>query len=1257
MACLLWGVCLWAGPVTAEQARQKAAKFLQGNSPSGARRKVPAKSAQLKIAATGRDDSYYIFNVADNDGFVIVSGEDATEEILGYSDGGSINPENMPCGMRALLDSYSEQIEYIKENGLSTSTTMLRKARQAFHLDQSQLARFGQESPYNDKCPTYWTGNAINLWDPLSTGCAATAMAQFMYAHKWPNAIFNTIKPYTSLTRNKDVPGFESGTAINWSNIEQRYNDGRDIKKIQKEEIANLMLMAGSSVRMDYGKDGTESEASIISVSYALKQYFGYSPSLSLIECENFNNSEEWTDIICNELQKGYPVLYRAQSEEGGSHFFLLEGYDENEYFDINYGWEGHKNVSEEKNICKGLLFVKPGLEKDIIKYHINQDAIINVEPRTDNATPNIPMYLWPINWDADGLVYWRSEEDKKFHNMELSWEVLNNMPIDGAAFDHGIVFSKENIQQGDVIGTGSIVSSFNNVGETFTVMFSCGENFTDGFYKIHFVSKDNTKSDWVHADNFNNIFLNALVCNNALTIRTKNTADYEIKVDDIDVTTEGQLRVGKPTDINVTVKSTSGNYDGAIILNLTWIDENGVKWNCPINISEAHLKEEQSMTTYVSWVPFRSGELKVEIWNKRWETVGSTTINVLDADAMQDMLEVTKVTLENGDMDKGIIDGTYLNGSFTMLNHDEVTKNERILFRMVDMETGVVKTYPVQVQIAPDDSVAYNFSFTNLLVGRRYQLRADYISGNNLYKSAPLLCQDEDTGETIAGNEQLDHYEYWFDDDYAHREAVDLGTSKADVRKSIDTDQLEDGIHRLHFRVVRSDGWCSAVNTTTFLKIAKQKESHLDYWLDDDHDNVQTIDLANTEDEQELELNFADDTKFGRGNHRLNIQMALAGTVKGTVYTTSLLKLDAGEADRLEYWFDNKLTGSQPLTGKRAEGGESGYIYDSQLNMSALSPGLHLLNLRARSQSGGTLGSVLSTPVLKLSSGVADHLEYWFDGDMTKIYPLSGKRAEGGESGYIYDCDLDLSSLSPGLHSLSLRATSTDGSNKSNVVNSSVLKIPSGDVTTLEYWFDGDRSDVRTLTGRRAEGGSMSGMKGCIFTNELNLTGIEPGHHRLYYRGIGADGNTVTAVSTAGVVLKVEKSDQEQPTMASYTLMLDDETVVAQGTLDNASETVFTYTLDTEGLTETFHTLTATFWNSFGGCVTEKAQFYKGDLGLIMGDVNGDGHVDADDIIAIVNIMAGSDDYMDKADVNGDGQVDIGDIIDIINIMGGSQQ
>jgi len=621
----------------------------------------------------------------------------------------------------------------------------------------------------------------------------------------------------------------------------------------------------------------------------------------------------------------------------------------------------------------------------------------------------------------------------------------------------------------------------------------------------------------------------------------------------------------------------------------------------------------------------------------------------------MQDMLELTEVKLDNGNLETGIIDGTYLKGTLTMTNHDEVTKKERLEVRLLDAVTGIsIKSYAMQVQIAPGQTVPYNFGFTNLLVGHSYKISVLYASGEKLHETAPLLCQDEDMGETIDGNEQLASYEYWFDDDYDHRVSVGLGNSRASVRENIDTDQLEDGVHRLHFRVLRNDGAYSAVNTTPFLKLTKQKKGHLDYWLDDERDNMQTIGLEDTEDEQELELNFTDDTRFARGNHRLNMQLAVSGTVMGTVYTQSMLKLDAGVPTKLEYWVDGDVSHPQLLSGKRAEGGPNGFIYDYDLNMSHLSPGFHILSMRAISESGGTLGAVLSRPVLKLSNAVADHLEYWFDGDMTNIYQLSGQRAEGGESGYIYDCDLDLSSLSQGLHRLSLRATSSDGTNKSTVVHSTVMKLSGGDVTTLEYWFDGNRNTVRTLTGRRAEGGSLAGIRGCIFTNELNLEGIAPGHHRLYYRGVSADGNAATAVSTASVVVSVEHSSHEPAALVAYTLTLDDETVVAEGTLDATGETMFTYVLDTEGLTETNHTLTATFWNSFGESITQESVFYAGVL-TADGDVNGDGSVDVGDVMAVINCMAGAGNADPAAaDVNGDGTVDVGDVMAVINKMAG---
>ena len=56
----------------------------------------------------------------------------------------------------------------------------------------------------------------------------------------------------------------------------------------------------------------------------------------------------------------------------------------------------------------------------------------------------------------------------------------------------------------------------------------------------------------------------------------------------------------------------------------------------------------------------------------------------------------------------------------------------------------------------------------------------------------------------------------------------------------------------------------------------------------------------------------------------------------------------------------------------------------------------------------------------------------------------------------------------------------------------------------------------------------------------------------------------------------------------------------------------------------------------------------------IIIGDVNGDGAVNVGDIMAVINVMAGQGQDIDKklADVNNDGAVNVGDIMAIINIM-----
>jgi len=1006
IATLLWSLSLWAGPVTAEQARQKAIRFLQGNSPQGARRASPTKARQLKVAATGRDDSYYIFNVEDNGGFVVVSGEDATEEILGYSDGGNINPDNMPCGMKMLLDSYAEQIEYLRTNGITKEeNTSAQNSEESYIIPKDKRTYYHQHKPYNYLIPKEFRDK------DYPAGCVAIAMTGLLYAHKWPKVTTLEIPKYSWYDK-EDHPwtldGIPANTKIDWNNILESYKDYEDSDREDEKTfaIADLVRIVGTSVKTAYDAKGSGSDIEYI--AKALKKYFDYDNSVKYLKRKNYSY-EEWISMLREEIVNRGPVVYSGKvswdnlftNPEG--HAFLLEGY-KGEKFYVNFGWGDGSS--------ENTLFLL-----DLIKAKIKDE--------------------------------------------------------DGNVIDANFVYNQEAI---------------------FNV---------------------------------------------------------------------------KPTPHSI--------------------------------------------------------------------------------------LEATEVYLDRADFTEFTITSSSAQGRITFTNKGEA-QNSKLSIMLTEVETGRYQKTDFDTNILPDDSGTYNFSFSGLTVGNHYVLSALDIFGEVVYHSAELLCVDssvftEPEAEDDSGPRQLARFEYWFDNDFSGRQSITLSKSGTVVRDAIDTNELDDGLHRLNYRVLRDDGRYSAVSSSSFLKLSKEEKGSLSYWIDDNRDKMTTLDLADTDDDQLLELDLTD---VAPGYHQLNIQVAMAGSALGTVYSTGVIKLSTAPANQLEYWFDDNIADSKRLTGKRAEGGDAGFIYTEEIDMSSLSPGFHRLNMRPVSGYGQSNGAVMSRPVLKLSNAVADHLEYWFDGDMTNIYQLSGQRAEGGESGYIYDCDFDLSSLSQGLHRLSLRATSSDGTNKSMVVENSVLKLSGGDATTLEYWFDGNRNTVRTLTGRRAEGGSLAGIRGCIFTNELNLEGIAPGHHRLYYRGVSADGNAATAVSTASVVVSVEHSSQEPATLVAYTLTLDDETVVAEGTLDATGETMFTYVLDTEGLTETNHTLTATFWNSFGESITQESVFYAGVL-TADGDVNGDGSVDVGDVMAVINCMAGAGNADPAAaDVNGDGTVDVGDVMAVINKMAG---
>ena len=61
----------------------------------------------------------YVFNKGLKDGYVIIAGDDRVEnEVLGYSDNGAFDYNQIPENMKYWLGEYERQIEFMQKNAI-----------------------------------------------------------------------------------------------------------------------------------------------------------------------------------------------------------------------------------------------------------------------------------------------------------------------------------------------------------------------------------------------------------------------------------------------------------------------------------------------------------------------------------------------------------------------------------------------------------------------------------------------------------------------------------------------------------------------------------------------------------------------------------------------------------------------------------------------------------------------------------------------------------------------------------------------------------------------------------------------------------------------------------------------------------------------------------------------------------------------------------------------------------------------------------
>ena len=125
------------------------------------------------------------------------------------------------------------------------------------------------------------------------------------------------------------------------------------------------------------------------------------------------------------------------------------------------------------------------------------------------------------------------------------------------------------------------------------------------------------------------------------------------------------------------------------------------------------------------------------------------------------------------------------------------------------------------------------------------------------------------------TGGNSVNTLEYWVNDLYANRAPVPInGEGVYDLQ--LLTAGLNAGVYQLHFRLGDAQGYYSAVSSHWFLKTNYSTESGvrvLEYWFDDDIDNLQTQTLTSPNELVSLDVATAD---LSQGVHRITFRTGM---------------------------------------------------------------------------------------------------------------------------------------------------------------------------------------------------------------------------------------------------------------------------------------------------------------------------------------------------------------------------------------------
>jgi hypothetical protein len=522
----------------------------------------------------------------------------------------------------------------------------------------------------------------------------------------------------------------------------------------EKDAVATLMKICGTSLEIDYSYAG--SSASTNYIPDLLKIYFNYDAGATSINRDDYRASE-WDDIIYNELANKRPVLYSGLST-GGGHAFVIDGYDKEGMYHVNWGWGGSSDGYFLLSILDPDSNSGIGASSSTDGYSFGQDASIGVQPNTGvKPVGDAIMTTGSIKTDLTVVT-------KKNNTFPVKYITEpRNYTGESFTFDLGIgVYDKDtNLKYASF--QRSTTELPNGWGYSATELSCNIPSLPDGTYIITNISRKKGTQTWYQNKNSYRYYITATVSGNTMTLQNPT----------IDIS--GTVEVSGNTEVNCKQTATAtitnnGSFFNEVIYMLVDNEETGGRY------FEAATGE--SVDLAMTFTPSKAGTKTITFATKKYLYNNATQqLDVHYTDIATTTMEIkpamaNNLTLSNGKVlnatNKTIYDNVALI-QFTVTNNnsseyyndirlwslwnDGASLSRTYYYNtMIDKEIrlapGESKTMEVEMPLNKDGNYWFNISYKT---NGKFICNEDIKDSRNINLSTYKVVVPEPTPEEVS--------------------------------------------------------------------------------------------------------------------------------------------------------------------------------------------------------------------------------------------------------------------------------------------------------------------------------------------------------------------------------------------------------------------------------------------------------------------------------------------------------------------------